>query len=72
MVDTQSVYDDLLASDTTTKPGYMLRTITWIEFIRRIIQDYIVKWNKYKQSKAKWRAYIADIPIIQLQNCGFY
>ena len=69
MVDTQSVYDDLLASDTTTKPEYILRTITWIEFIRRIIQDYIVKWNKYK---AKWRAYIADIPIIPLQNCGFY
>ena len=72
MVDTQSVYDDLLASDTTTKSGYILRTITWIEFIRRIIQDYIVKWNKYKQSKAKWRAYIGDIPIIPLQKCGFY
>ena len=65
MVDTQSVYDDLLASDTTTKRGY-------IEFIQRIIQDYIVNWNKYKQSKAKWRAYIADIPIIPSQNYGFY
>ena len=65
MVDTQSVYDDLLASDTTTKRGY-------IEFIQRIIQDYIVNRNKYKQSKAKWRAYIADIPIIPSQNYGFY
>lgn len=56
MVDTQSAYDGLLTWDTTTEREYILRTISWIVFIWRIIQDRIVNWNRYKQSKAKWHA----------------
>ena len=56
MVDTQSAYDGLHAWDMTTEQEYILQTISWIVFIWRIIQDRIVNWNRYKQSKAKWRA----------------
>ena len=37
-----------------------------------IIQDHIVNCNRYKQSKAKWRAYTAYIPIILLQIYELY
>ena len=73
MVDTQNVYDDLYSLPTRQPNGDIFYGQSLeLSLFDELSKIYIVKWNKYKQRKAKWRVYIADIPIIPLQNYRFY